>query len=550
MRLRLIPFAILVPSSLMAQAEAALNATRANDYIILGRSAGGEVRFTVDREARNQLMHPVKDGLLLSARGGLGLNVMLRYANPLKFTWKVDNKSMDDPLVASSAKFLEAASSLIGVIGGQAATTATATPVPASTSAVTKAALEDGARVAGMSINAASSPVAQTAKGGDPVALGTMRNLPNETNRIRSFFEPALQAWESRLVQTRQQCDALMSVFQQLRTAAGNSDLLLHDATVTQDSGKILTAGDFRATFKKAFNKIAGATTMAALRTARTDVAKIVPQLRAAAKQGDDGLAALKEILGGLKENETLVDDCNNFARDTRSVLLSYIERSKPIVASRATLLGEFEQLNAELAKRIPGEDDEYAFQIGHAEITSGKRTDVTVTLTERNVEFKDDRLVVETKGSSVVKFQVMEHQSLVFDFVQGAAYSNIAYPKFKTNVVDGQAVVADAGASRPRMVAVAMANFIPNTGWSGFTRLIGQIGIGANTDSPVLLAGGGLRLTAPSAMVLTFGAAFPFVQRLKTLTIGANVDGEAALEKDLERALARKPAFYIGFQK
>jgi hypothetical protein len=117
-------------------------------------------------------------------------------------------------------------------------------------------------------------------------------------------------------------------------------------------------------------------------------------------------------------------------------------------------------------------------------------------------------------------------------------------------NQVDGEHVVATAGTDRPRALVLGMLNIIPHAGWSGFTRVAGQIGIGISSKAPAIATGLGIRFAQPSRMVFSIGAVFPFVQELEGIALGEKVAGEASLDSFIKWRLSSRPSLYVGVQR
>jgi len=234
----------------------------------------------------------------------------------------------------------------------------------------------------------------------------------------------------------------------------------------------------------------------------------------------------------------------------SRDVVTSFMVRAKEVIDRRETLLADLKAVVTEIkAIADPPLNDDKGFKIGSIEVTSGKRATVTLTFRERSVSVRNDQVLVQNGKSQSATFEVMEHQSLVPEFVPGLAYSQVTFRRYKTNDSSGVHVVADGGDYTPHTIPMGMLNLMPNTGWSGFTRLVGQVGVGVTKESIVVLTGAGIRFSAPVKFVLSAGALFPFEQELTDLKLGSVVAGEAALQKDLQRTLG-KPALYIAIQK
>ena len=516
--LKLVIAAVSLPTVLLAQADAALSAIRVNDFIMIGRPANGTLLYGVDRDALSRTMHLLQDDPLFAVNQGRGLNVAIAFVNPLKVTWTVSQTMEADPLVASVERFLSSATTLLGNIGGAASAGAMGA-VPANS----------------------------TTKN---VVPGSSDRSPTTPDARVPLFDPSLIEWTLWLRRGEVCSGTVQPAVQDLQAQGATLDQLLYQpSTSNEDGAEINSAGTFRNAVTAIIKTLKQASSFASLKTANDDAQNALGILEASTKSIRSDLEKLQGA-SKLIAN-AMVQDCGEFAEYTTSVFSSFKERADPTLKSRETLLADLRSvtkaINDKLSPTLPNDQE---FIIGNVLVPSGKRMKVVVAITEHKFEFVDGRLVHEPSSTKTASFLVMERQSVVTEFSQGVAYSNIAFPRFNTNDPGTGHVVADAGSDKPRALIVGMLNFMPNTGWTGFTRLIGQVGIGATAEAPVLLAGGGIRFTAPAKFVLTFGAAFPFQKELKTFKIGSPVAGEAELKKDIQWHLAMRPALYIGIQR
>jgi len=517
----------ITPVTPLAQADPVLDATRVSRFIVLEPGKDGKsVTFATDTDATTRVMLPLTDGHLFAARSNRGMNVMIGYVNPLRFTWGISAKQAADPLVASVEKLLSEAGTLFAQLGGPTTPTTTA-GAPTAISAEVRSAIES------MNIR----------PGTDPTVTG----------ESLEFIDPSLLEWH---MWTQLGAECLKPHKAAIAGASESAlglDKLLNSAAASSTEGEVNSATDFRNVVRTALKGVHDAEGMDPLRQATDKLTKALEQLAAANNRARKGLSSLQgsgKVIGGLKvdDDETM---CAALPPYSQRVFESYAVRAGSTVDARERLVVELRAVEKAIRDALrttkPGEGE---FFVGHIDVAQGRRTSVTVTIRERDIQFNGEGVVTKDKSQLTSTFEVMEYQSFVTDFAQGMAFTSVAFPLFKTNVVNDVHVVASAGDSRPRALAIAMLNVIPNSGWSGFTRFVGQIGVGASTEAPLLLAGAGIRFTQPQKFVLTFGAAFPFVQRLKSLAPDQPVEGEAALKKDLERVIGKKPALYIGVQR
>ncbi len=511
-----------------AQVSEALTATRVNDFILIKRGANGALRAATVLDPGLALSHPLAENALYSVSGGKGANILLDYLNPLRFSWTYDHKAQPEPLAAIVEKFLGSADQLLALVnakgtaaeGGTAAATTAAPPPPGG-----------------------KAPAGE--KAAPPAATR------GDSASVRSYGDIALNEWALWMASRSACMSRQQSSRDQLQRIAPRLDALVYAATRDSSRAAITTAADFRGALLAAIDVLQRASSMNELRQALTTADGGAGRMARANGALREMITAIRTAANAVHDSLEATTDCMNLTAYTRGVMAGVAERAERVASAREGLVSQFREMHAGIKRQVETAASHHdVFLLGDVHPTSRERAHVTVTITERQISTGDDRLEVKSLGTITGSLQVMEHQSVVTELSVGIAYSAVAYPKFRTNQVGSEHFVADAGVDRPRMVAASMLNLIPNTGWSGFTRLVGQVGIGATTESPLVLVGGGLRLSHDRNLTLSFGAAFPFQKRLKSLKVGDKVAGDAALEQDVERALARRPAFYLGIQR
>jgi hypothetical protein len=508
--------------TLGAQADEALRARRVRDYVMVQRTPGsGALLFTVDADSPSDVFHPFQPDQLFAVSSGRSVNLSLRFLNPLRYGWTVSLQTERDPLVASVEQFLASANMLFDAIGTPQAPAATARGA-------------DKAKPAALAPRADSG--SSTQPNADTYLDPTLLEWAMWSGTVKLTDAPYKKAFES--------ASAFAQTFDQLMSSR-------KPGVVTE---RITTAADFASETVTPLSQLLRAESISELKAAmaalRTGIARLTNANETARTTGQ----ALRDA--GAQLARLAADGGKPTRRDT---VLLYSERALAAVEGRAThaieareqIVKQLGEMLAELDKRFGDtRTDDRSFRLCSMSIASGERTAVTLTVTERKVSISPAGISSSDLTTTTASFAVMERQSVVTEFTQGFAYTDVAYPQFRTNEDGAGHVVADAGTTRPRVLAIAMLNLIPNVGWSGFTRVVGQLGIGATTQSPLLLAGAGIRFNQPARFTLTAGAAFPFIQQLKSLSVGSRVAGEGDLTRDLERTLTRRPSIYIGIQR
>jgi hypothetical protein len=183
--------------------------------------------------------------------------------------------------------------------------------------------------------------------------------------------------------------------------------------------------------------------------------------------------------------------------------------------------------------------------------LTDRKIKLLAITVNYSGMELADDEIVQTQKKqyfTKVLRFRRFDR--FVPEVSAGIVYTDLTFPKYGTATDNnGQTIVADAGEEKfKKMNITGMVNwnyYIENSSFNPFF----QIGIGANADYPVLLAGiGGRFNTGVRKFAFSVGAASSWIKTLDKLKIGDKVSGTADIEKDYKFDF-KKPKIYFGIQ-
>lgn len=492
-----------------------LDAEKAKNYLYLVRrlapNSEGKYSFeySIDEQASIDVLSPLPDLLTISANRRRGLNVLLNYLNPIRFSWTATETTSDDPTYHAAQQFLNSALGLFST-------------------------LEGSSSGAGPSASQASN---------------VNRALRN-ANRIQLEKQPvfantALLEWSQWLAE-RDSCFRSASDRDGLKDKLGLADAMIFGSDSTGLGNSIRTATQFRRGTLGTLQLLAGAESVVALHAALLNTADSLKALRSANSDARLILSAITP-LGTDTWNPAHV--CTNFAAYTNDVLATFRNQASDRVGAREKVISEMSLLRGKVdtlvTQEVDGNHD--FFRVMNVNIPAGKTKDVTLTLSEREVTIADDKLSVSEKVESKLIFRVQERQSFVLEFAPGIAHTDVHYPKYGTSGTGSNLLVVSAGDEIQHTAAVGMLNLIPNFG-NGLSYLIGQIGIGTGKDYPLLLAGGGIRLMRPVQFSLTAGAAWGWARALTKLKLQDPVSGTAAIENDLTYQL-QPPRIYVAVQ-
>jgi hypothetical protein len=130
-----------------------------------------------------------------------------------------------------------------------------------------------------------------------------------------------------------------------------------------------------------------------------------------------------------------------------------------------------------------------------------------------------------------------------------GLVVSSVRRPTYGTTTNDaGQTVVARKDDEDVSLSAAVMLNGVCRCGIDSFAYPMFQVGALADTKSPGILFGGGLRFIRPSQLALSVGAALVWIKDLDTLAIGAPVGGTTDIDNDLKFEPAVKLYFSLQY--
>lgn len=184
---------------------------------------------------------------------------------------------------------------------------------------------------------------------------------------------------------------------------------------------------------------------------------------------------------------------------------------------------------------------------------TFDEMEDITVKVTPISYPVNEvTGIFSAAEGDAVSQtFGLQRYSKFVIEPGVGAVFSTVTQPKYGTATNSaGQTVVAKAGSSALSINPAVMVNFVCNCGTGRLVPML-QIGATASKALPSVLLGGGLRLFAGKfgGIGIAGGAAFAWVQDLKTLQVGQVVTGTAAIDADKGYSAQPKIGAYFTIQ-
>lgn len=462
-----------------------------------------------------------------------GLNVLIGFLNPFRFTWSSSEKAVDDPSALALAKFADSTAALFGVLSGAAA---------AGSAAAGKAAFGDVLFV--------ESNKSFLKAGGTLKAIG-LRDTTAKIPSLGITYAPDLLEW---------------------RLASASSDAAACLATDTTTLKKLYAAILVvdAAIYSGAKSDAERSAAQYATRVGQAKHALFAPdqlgEFLASLKQADGDLTFLE---GKDRETELAlpkataaaeallhnvnVPYCVEYRAYTKSVIERFTATAAAHLKRRMTATTELKALLAGAKKLVDGAASEAKFGAMHVasvQVPAGTMKDVTLIVRTRTIDTSDVHIAIADARADTLVFRVRRDQMKVAEFGPGIAYlGNVAYPRFGTDTANGKTVVASGDKDVQRMTPIVMLNLLSTRSWSDFVNTGLQLGIGAGKNYPMFLAGLVFRYSGEKSWALSVGGALPWYQELTKLKIGAPVSGTAQIEKDLRFKLGGA-SLYLGLQK
>jgi hypothetical protein len=204
-------------------------------------------------------------------------------------------------------------------------------------------------------------------------------------------------------------------------------------------------------------------------------------------------------------------------------------------------------------ASKYDDHDINWATLLCSIPVTSGKISICSVSVNSGGYEIKDSEIVTSTSKVLAKKLMLFrKFQLLIPEVLPGIAYCWLTFPKYgvTTDSVTKKQYVSSAGNEVIKNFNfTAMVNFNFFIQYSPVVPFF-QIGIGANTGYPTLLAGGGFRFhVGKIKFAVGGGITSTWIQTLNKLHIGDEVTGTAQLENDLTYKFNWPLKPYVSFQ-
>lgn len=561
----------------------------AADFVLLSLSTERKLMFALDRDVDARHRKPLAENLRVLARNETGVNVVLRFLNPLKYTWRVSDTPFQSDQAAATEAFLESANVLLSklsMIKAESATKGMDQPVNASgisPSAVLPTKLSSLAslrllstqrkamEMVGCNVNASESKrleeLEQTTD--RELTWGASAASPDSTlsivvtRRLRALVDAgsiaALRSASSDMgatavlidERTRRAREALVryrtamefyvapynDVTPEDRGDAAAAPKLQSERTANFTNAEKLSADD-SAELEK-LEKLKSA--LEALKTASENQKKQIDSLVANQKKQNDGLvAAIDAVLRGIDKQKKA--ECKARAELLLTNVETIADDFESIAASRDDLVRRVRPL-ADLIGRInvQPEDDEILVAVVKPSEALSRR--VAIEIVPRKITISGTGIEAVDESPVSASFDVVLDSRFSAGVGLGVALSNVTFERFGTAIQNGGLTVARSTSGGQQPIPAILLDVTTSSYGPAFGL---QLGVGTQSLMPVLMAGASVRLPYTFPVTLSLGALSPVNQTLRTLKVDSPVTSTAELDKDVKYVLGN-PRLYFG---
>ncbi len=507
---------ITLPAAAQDDTRELLQAPKVDNFIFFSLDPlnPGKLRYEIDARNNRAAAKSLPELMTTVANTDERFNLVFEFLNPVKYSVSTSEKALDDPFYQSATEFLQ--------------------------SVVAHARLVQGA-------------VQESGTPSKPQNFAIAKNNAISIDKV--LFAPDLLEWwleyfntgKAGIFNTGKECisDEGGSFFDALQKA----DAQFYRGDPENNADR--PANIFYKTVQDAISSMLSASTMDELTASKSSLDSAQKDLQKSNRDAELALENVRSQTEALRNQWKPDSNCDRYRWYTNGVVARFLDNTTVLLAQRKALITGLDKLLQNMDNLIKRTAGENSFIAGTVDVVSGKMKEVTLSVKERKIDYSPDKLelTVTEKEGSTGKIRVRQYSPVVLEVSAGLLYTNLTYPKFGTEEVEGQTVVAEAGKDVQRFVPVAMLNLIPKVYARSVVYPLMQIGIGTGEDRPTLAAGLGLRFVEPLNLALTGGAIWTWKKELTELNIGDPVSGTAAIEEDLTLNFQSKPRFYLGIQ-
>lgn len=277
-----------------------------------------------------------------------------------------------------------------------------------------------------------------------------------------------------------------------------------------------------------------------------------LPTLIASLEKQNEDASSMLNTLKSWNYSTTFdsgIPVCSNLRDYTKEKIDQFVDDSKALLEKRKAILVVLKELNKNTTDFLKKcEEKDNLMIVGRIPVSIDQVKIQTIKLREVDFKLDNNEIVMaedEKKDVELGKIRIRNYHLLIPEFALGAFYTNLDYPSYATTSTGGTTVVSGPVSQNYSLVAAANLNLVVNL--HGLVNPMLQFGVGTAKELPSFLAGGGIRLSKPNHLSISFGGLWTWKKELDKLKVGDVVASSADLDKDLKYKFITKPSFYMG---
>jgi hypothetical protein len=246
---------------------------------------------------------------------------------------------------------------------------------------------------------------------------------------------------------------------------------------------------------------------------------------------------------------DTSIPACSKLSDYTKEKIDQFVDDAKALLEKRKAILVVLKDLNKNTTDFLKKcEEKDNLMIVGRIPVSVEQVKIQTIKLREVDFKLDNNEIVMvedEKKDVELGKVRIRNYHLFIPEFALGAFYTNLDYPSYGTTSTGGSTVISGPNIQNYSLIAAANLNLVVNL--HGLVNPMLQFGVGTAKELPSFLAGGGLRLSKPNHLSISFGGLWTWKKDLDKLKVGDVIGSSADLDKDLKYKFITKPSFYLG---
>ena len=520
MKYLLIIFGVLFSQVVMSQTDEALGSKKVKDAIYIGLSKADPsiLVYRIDDPLTIAKSHPFPASFNI-ASSDESFNIMFEFLNPLRYNITTTETSSKDPAIENTNQFLSTLVTFLNQMGGVTPSTVNQNDLVGG-EADSKTHLQE--------VTENSSKYIKVSKNKSETIDLTKINI-EILSKVKSPELLNLCLW---LLSDKENCLNAKTKLTLIASLADTEESVVN----FQSSAKGLLTSMLEPSKLEELNE-----SLSTFESSLKDLEKLNTKTEESYK-----------LLDGITKSSSWKKDafCNILQTYNKNNIESYIRNTSDILELRKQTAGTFKGLLENL-RSLQKRGENENFLVSTIAVEPGFIKDVVVKVIKRDINTEDGiKVTISEKEDASKSIRVRALSRVITEFGAGILFTNLSFPRYGTDVINGQQVVTRAGDDRVTFIPATMLNIIINAGKSFIHPLI-QLGIATGQNRPSLFVGTGARAIKPlNHFAFSLGPIWSWEQRPDKLILNESiVTGTADIERDLKYFFKERPAFYLGIQ-